>query len=151
MTSFTDNYVCLENVKKRAPKKRKIKSIRDDRHTTICVILVKIIHWVFLHFQLDTGQKDTSFQAQTGRKVDEFPERWLIQTVGGQLWGPRGAHRAKPQARKCLGSAGHPRLFCVPCRQRSGAFLFMVSLVTFSWIRKSYSANSLHRTWWIKA
>ena len=42
MTSFTDNYVCLENVKKRAPKKRKIKSIRDDRHTTICVILVKI-------------------------------------------------------------------------------------------------------------
>lgn len=90
---------------KRVQKKRKIKSISNDRHTIICVLLVKIIQRVCLRVkrhQFPGSDQQESWSIS--------PEWWLIQKVGGQLRGSRGAHRAKPQARKCLGSAGHPRL-----------------------------------------
>lgn len=137
---------------KKGPKKRKIKSIRTTTQSS--VLFGQNYPVSFSPFSAWHRVKDTSFQAQTkAGKLMNFQERWLIQTVGaGEFAGEAPGEPTEPNLRlEMLGSAVTLNSFAFLCRQRSGAFLFMVSLVTFSWIRKSYSAKSLHRIQWIKA
>ena len=128
---------------------------KEEWHTITWVIFVRIIQRVCLTFQFEAEKTDPSFQAQISRKVNEFLQSNDWYGMWGPVVRPPGSPQSQtPRLGNTLGAlatldSSKPG-FCFPCRQTSGAFLFTVYLVTFSWSKNPCSANTLYNVWWIK-
>lgn len=132
MTCFTDNCIHLEKHLV-AQRKSKIKSIMGS-HTVICVTWVKKLSSKCVSiFSLKLGTLNGHHFPGTDQQQSWqiSPEWWLRWNVGVNYEAPR--ERAEPNLDPEMPGEPWPPLtphkpgFCFPCRQTSGAFLFMIS------------------------
>lgn len=99
---------------KRVQKRGKLSQSGTNNTTIICHLFwVKIIQWFFSIFSLTPSKKTPVSRLRPAGKLMNFRTMTDTDSGGGsQLWEYRGPTEPNLRPRKCLGSAGHPQLFC---------------------------------------